>query len=45
MNHFDICERLFPYILYKKRPFADVLQIKCSLKFHNIHRKTPVLEN
>ena len=44
-NHLDICERLFLYILYKKRPFADVLQIKCSLKFHNIHRKTPVLEN
>ena len=27
-NHLDICERLFPYILYKKRPVADVLQIK-----------------
>ena len=26
-------------------PFADVLQNRCSYKFHNIHSKTPVLES
>ena len=28
----------------QKQPFVDVLQNKCSYKFCNIHRKTPVLE-
>ena len=27
----------------QKQPFADVLQKKCSYRFRNIHRKTPVL--
>ena len=29
----------------KKQPFADVLQNRCSWKFHNIHRKTLVFES
>ena len=29
----------------KKQSFADSLQIRCSEKFRNIHRKTPVLES
>ena len=29
----------------QKQPFADVLQNRCSLKFHNIYRKSPVLES
>ena len=28
----------------QKQPFADVLQNRCSLKFHNICKKTPVLQ-
>ena len=28
----------------QKQPFANVLQIRCSQKFRNIHRKAPVLE-
>ena len=27
-----------------KQPFPDVIQNRCSEKFRNIHRKTPVLE-
>ena len=30
---------------WQKQPFADVLQNRCSIKFHNIHRKTPVLKS
>ena len=29
----------------QKEPFADVLQKRYSYKFHNNHRKTPVLES
>ena len=29
----------------KKQPFANVFQNRCSKKFYNIHRKTPVLES
>ena len=29
----------------KKQSFADSLQNRCSEKFRNIHRKTPVLES
>ena len=29
----------------QKQPFADVLQNRCSCKFCNIHRETPVLES
>ena len=32
------------FIKFKKQPFADVFQNRCSLKFGNAHRKTPVLE-
>ena len=28
----------------QKQLFADVLQNRCSWKYRNIHRKTPVLE-
>ena len=28
-----------------KQPFAGVFQNRCSKKFHNIHRKTPVSES
>ena len=30
---------------WQKQRFADVLQNRCSIKFHNIHRKTPVLKS
>ena len=30
---------------FQKHPFTYVLQNRCSLKFCNIHRKTPVLES
>ena len=29
----------------RKQPFADAFRNSCSLKIHNIHRKTPVLES
>ena len=29
----------------EKQPFSDILQKRCSGKFHNIHRKTTVLES
>ena len=32
------------YFLLQKQLFANVLQNRCSYKFHNIHMKTPVLE-
>ena len=32
------------YFLLQKQLFANVLQNRCSCKFHNIHMKTPVLE-
>ena len=32
------------YFLLQKHLFANVLQNRCSYKFHNIHMKTPVLE-
>ena len=31
--------------LFKKQLYANLLQIGCSWKFSNIHRKTPVLES
>ena len=34
----NICE-------IQKQSFADILQNRCSLKFLNIYRKTPVLES
>ena len=36
---------LLPYYRRIALPFADVLQNRFSLKFRNIHRKTPVLES
>ena len=32
-------------VLKQKQPFANVLQNRCSEEFHNIHRKTPMLES
>ena len=32
------------YFLLQNQLFANVLQNRCSYKFHNIHMKTPVLE-
>ena len=29
----------------QKQPFANVLQTRCSQKFRNIYRKTPMLES
>ena len=29
----------------QKQPLADFFQNRCSYKFHNIHRKKPVLES
>ena len=29
----------------QKQPYVDVFQNKCSKRFRNIHRKTPVLES
>ena len=29
----------------KAAPFSDVLQNNCSKRFHEIHKKTPVLES
>ena len=33
------------YLPFKKQPFADVLQSRCSKKLRNTHRKTPALES
>ena len=30
---------------FKKQPFADVFQIRCSQEFHNIHKKKLVFES
>ena len=30
--------------LFKRQSFSNVLQNRCSKKFHNFHKKTPVLE-
>ena len=30
--------------VFRKQSFTDDLQIRCSQKVFNIHRKTPVLE-
>ena len=31
--------------ILQKQPFADVVENRCSLKFHKIHKNSPVLES
>ena len=48
MKHSHSYYQQIPYTKYFKRqkqPFADDLQNRCSKRFCNIHRKTPVLES
>ena len=51
-DSFSICIVNFPFLwsvftlhFVQKQLFTDVLQNRCSQKFRNIHRKTPVLES
>ena len=39
-----LLQRVAFLVKFQKQPFADVFQNRCSKRFCNIHRKTPVLE-